>query len=285
MSAPTIIYVLGRGRSGSTYLENVLSKQTGITLLGESRLWPNEYREGHNCSCGEPKTACPFWKPVMDSLPDCDASRAAFAKTIKRSFLFSLAMPKALAAKIYGGVWEHVPAFYRHIAQVHGDPVYLDSSKNPAFARLLASGLDVRIIHVVRHPLGVVYSWKRQRSRAQDNKLYKVRKNLFLAALEWTGSNLLASLTKALSPGQAMVVHYEDMADPEVIARLAAFAGVTGGEGEAKSHAMAGNPGKAAREGEFRLDEEWRKELKLWEKLLYGAVTLPIYIFYPRKTR
>ena len=283
MSGPTIIYVLGRGRSGSTYLENVLSKQTGITLLGESRLWPNEYRDGHDCSCGAAKTACPFWKPVMDSLPEAGASRAAFAKTIKRSFLASLLMPRALAARLFGGVWTHVPAFYRHVAEVHGDPIYLDSSKNPAFARLLASGLDVRIIHVVRHPLGVVYSWKRQRAKAGEAALYQVRKNLFVAALEWTASNLLASLTKAISPGRSMVVHYEEMADPQVISDLIGFCGAADGAGEAKSHAMAGNPGKSAREGDFRLDEEWRSALSPWEKLLYGAVTMPLYIFYPRR--
>ena len=277
---PTIIYVLGRGRSGSTFLENVLSKQTGVTLLGESRLWPNEYRDEHNCSCGQPKTQCPFWAPVIDTLPKPEAARAAFATTIRRSFLASLLMPKALARRVFKGVWEQVPAFYQHISNIHGDPVYLDSSKNPAFARLLASGLDVRIIHVVRHPLGVVYSWKRQRNRTADNALYRQKKNLLVAALEWTASNALASLTKAISPGKSMVIHYEQMSQPQVLEQLVAFTGVQGAAGEAKSHAMAGNPGKAARDGDFRLDEEWRTAFSLWEKLLYGAVTMPLYIFY-----
>lgn len=279
MSGPVIVYVMGRGRSGSTYLENVLSKRTGVTLLGESRLWPNEYRDDHTCSCGEAKTACPFWAPVIETLPNRDESRAGFASTIRRNFLTSLAMPRFLAARVFPKAWAHVPGFYRHIAQTHGDAVLLDSSKNPAFARLMASGLEVRLVHVVRHPLGVVYSWKRQRGRVQDNKLYRVKKNLLVAALEWTGSNLLASWTKALSPGRSMLVHYERMAEPEVLDALVDFAGGPG-EGEAKSHAMAGNPGKSAREGDFRLDEEWRTGLSLFEKLLYGAITMPVYIFY-----
>jgi len=199
-----ILYIMGRGRSGSTFVENDLAHRSGWPLLGESRLWPLVYRDNHNCSCGKPKTACPFWATAIDSLPNPDATKAAFRRMCRRGFLISLLAPNALARRIYADDITAVTNFYGHLAQTHDIDTLIDSSKNPAFGRVLAlsDALDVQFVHVVRNPLGVAYSWKRQRNSGSEHGLHKQRKSIAMAALEWTGSNLLSSISKWRSTGR-----------------------------------------------------------------------------------
>jgi len=160
----------------------------------------------------------------------------------------------------------------------------LDSSKNPAFGAALSQtpGLNVVFIHVVRHPLGVVYSWKRQREKKSDKALYNTRKPLALAALEWTGSNLMCEIAKLRNPLLSIFVRYENLGDVSTQDMLMhQMELVKGGEDHPPlSHVMSGNPGTAWQDADFELDEEWKTGLSLFEKILYGALTYPLYVFY-----
>ena len=70
----TVIYVMSDVRSGSTLLENILSKSGESVSVGEMALLKNHiHRTGPgakwnwNCSCGEPISACSFWSRVIPS--------------------------------------------------------------------------------------------------------------------------------------------------------------------------------------------------------------------------
>ncbi len=279
-----IVYVLGRGRSGSTFIEHVISHDCGVVQLGEVRLWPKCYVDTHMCSCGQPKTDCAFWQPVIDTLDGPEQMRAAFQTTMKRSFLINLLLPKFISKRVFPGVVGQLGAFYEHAAKTHGKNILLDSSKNPAFGAALAQSddVDLRFIHVVRHPLGVVYSWKRQRAKNSDAALHKTRKNLALAALEWTGSNLLCELAKLRAAHGSIVLRYEHLADPNVSRKVVETVRALNSDPDQSpmSHVMSGNPGAASRSTDFRLDEEWRTGLTLLEKLFYGALTYPLFVLY-----
>lgn len=280
----TIIYVLGRGRSGSTFLERRAAKVLEATMLGEVRLWPSCYREDHICGCGAPKTECNFWTKVIDGLPDKDSAQAAFRKTMKRSFLLSLFVPQSLSKRIFQSVVGPVADLYLQIAKTSARATIIDSSKNPAYALLLdqANGVDLHLVHVVRHPLGVVYSWKRQRKRSQDVALYRQRKSLVLAALEWNFSNALSGLTKLRARNDALTIRYEDLGvgvTDELLAKLSNQPTAPDNGSDDLDHVMSGNPGSAAKSDAFSADEEWKSGLRLWEKLVYGALTYPVYLF------
>jgi len=256
-------------------------------MLGEVRLWPNCYRNDHRCGCGQVKTACPFWSAVVEGLPNQIASEAAFERTLQRRTLFILMLPRRVADWMYPGLQSEVQSFYSHLAKIDGLSTVIDSSKNPAYGLILdrAPQMDMTIIHIVRHPLGVVYSWKRQRQRNQEAALYRVRKPLLLASVEWTLSNIFAEVMKWRSCSRAITVHYEDLGSlkmNELLQNLKSDAGSTV-PSSAKNHVMSGNPGGAAQQNEFTEDTEWRTGLSLIEKAAYGIITLPIFFIYKFK--
>src|SRR5499427_9656408 len=63
--APTVVYIAGSGRSGSTMLERVLGEIPGFVNVGELiDLFRHVARHGERCGCGELFADCPFWTSV-----------------------------------------------------------------------------------------------------------------------------------------------------------------------------------------------------------------------------
>ena len=252
-------------------------------MLGETRLWPLTYRDDHICGCGKPKTTCPFWSDVIDSLPDqLDADRA-FRRILSRTVLAAPLVPKSLAKRLLPDAHDQITRFYAQIAAKSGATVAIDSSKNPGYGLLLdqVDGLEMTFVHIIRHPLGVVYSWKRQRNRSQDVLLYRQSKPLFVAAIEWTASNFLAEIMKRRVRGKVYTLNYEEIGTEKADTLINKIVETHDRQGARRiNHTMAGNPGSAARQAEFLVDEEWQTGLNMAEKLLCGLVTYPLYFFY-----
>jgi hypothetical protein len=277
-----VVYIMGRGRSGSTFVENGLAHRSKWPLLGESRLWPTVYKDSHACSCGKAKTDCPFWTIAIDTLPDYEITKAAFHLLGRRKALASLLLPNSIVRKVYAREITALANFYGHLASTHGLDYLIDSSKNPAFGRLLAmaDGIDVQFVHVVRHPLGVAYSWKRQLQSGSNHVLHKQHKSLAMASLEWAASNLLSEIAKWRILGMHHTIRYESLGDPTVLNELvpASYTPTS-----TVQHAMSGNPSAASRQQNFLLDEEWCSGLTGLEKAVCFAISGPILLFYRNK--
>src|SRR5207237_7541437 len=78
----TVIYVMADVRSGSTLLENILSKSDETVSVGELALLKGHIlhrgpgiKWNWNCSCGTPVMECSFWK---DALKGVDVNAAPF---------------------------------------------------------------------------------------------------------------------------------------------------------------------------------------------------------------
>ena len=72
---PTIIYIMSNQRSGSTLIENVLSKSSQIVSVGEAALLSGHiHKKGPgsnwnwNCACGESLLECDFWNKIYKKL-------------------------------------------------------------------------------------------------------------------------------------------------------------------------------------------------------------------------
>src|SRR5918997_6218119 len=73
-----VLYVLGRGRSGSTIFGNVLGELDGFFCGGEIRfLWDPVGVRSSACACGSVIFECPVWSDVLARLRDVDVAQVA----------------------------------------------------------------------------------------------------------------------------------------------------------------------------------------------------------------
>ena len=166
-----MVYLAGLGRGGSTLLERLLGEIPGACPAGEVvHLWLRGVGDGERCGCGQPFPACPFWQAVgQDAFggwtgrrgPDDPAAGPGGPGPVPAAARLG-SPPRRLRPEL-----DEYVAYYRRIyaaiAEVSGSPVVIDSSKHASLAFCLrgSSGLDLRVVHVVRDPRAVAYSWSK----------------------------------------------------------------------------------------------------------------------------
>lgn len=290
-----ILYVLGRGRSGSTFFANVLGQHDGFFSAGELRyLWDPVLTNRASCACGEPFSTCPVWSKVLDRLKDVSVEEAA---GWQRAVVSERNLPRLLRYR-GDGSWPALDAFtsvmkriYDALGEATGASVIVDSSKRPSYAAVvrLLENHDLYCVQMVRDPRASAYSWATRRHRSVFGQGKEVtRRNAFDSTLRWDVLNLEAEvLLRYLSPERRMRLRYEDfVAEPRATsARLTAFVG----ENDAGSpfidqhtvklglnHTIAGNPSRFAT-GELVVQDagEWRTHQKTLDRRITTAVALP----------
>jgi LPS sulfotransferase NodH len=181
------------------------------------------------------------------------------------------------------------------VAAVSGDHVVVDSSKSPTrVAMLAASGLDVSVVHLVRDPRAIAWSWRRS-ARPTDEAHPFTPRTTAAAAVEWTANNAAIEAVVRRTGVRYVRVRYEDLVD-EPVRTLASIADVVGAELDvpiagstatiAPNHTVAGNPSRF-RTGSISLqrDDEWRARLSPADRRLTTAVTLPLLRRYRYRIR
>jgi len=75
---PTVVYITGSGRSGSTLLERALGSAPGLVNVGELfDIFRRDAAQTERCGCGEPFATCPFWAEVARrAFGDWDSERS-----------------------------------------------------------------------------------------------------------------------------------------------------------------------------------------------------------------
>ena len=99
-----VLYLLGKGRSGSTLLSMALGELDGVFAAGELRFfWRRGLVEDRRCACGERITDCAVWGAVAERLADLDAE--ALARDSEAVFRWAAgAAPAARADRGLGAV-------------------------------------------------------------------------------------------------------------------------------------------------------------------------------------
>ena len=295
-----VVYVSGTGRSGSTLLGNAIGSLPGALSVGEVKLgFRRGVAEGGTCGCRLPVVECPVWRPALEatfgSVPSAaealriDAQLTATTRTRR--------VPWWLAGRSSDDVDELVDLFGRlltELSRVSGSPVLVDSSKLPSYGALLARSerLDVRVVHLVRDPRAVAYSWMRVSASQQvagfeeDMERFSPTKS----SLMWLESSGSTAALARRNGAALHVVRYEDLvADPaRVLDGIAEFAGFSDEERDLSfigtaglelrtSHAVAGNPNRV-RSGPLVLkrDDEWVAALPTGQRRLVSGLTAPL---------
>src|SRR5665648_26434 len=173
-----VMFVGGYGRSGSTLIDLLISRSSGVVAVGEFRhIFGRALGDNELCSCSQPFRDCPFWTKVLNhAFPDGydreqihSAVRAYNKLAVLPLILFPILQTKKkrLQASIYADAFSRL---YRSINILTGSEVIIDSTKYPLhglFIKRMILGLDMRTMLLVRDPRAVAFSWQRRKLRPE----------------------------------------------------------------------------------------------------------------------
>ena len=212
------IYIMGRGRSGSTILDILLGNSSEIESVGEL-LFGLSLVDREACSCGATVSDCVFWREVRSRV---EAEGIAWeeacnvdmrAADVWRVWRAGDADPE-MARRV-----RITRALTRGITTVAGKPHLVDAGKSPGHGLLLLRCLpETRVIHLVRDPRQVLQRnlWRvRTGSHLGSRQIALARRSalLFLTweAAKWTVVNLISDLMGRAFPDRVVRVRFEDM--------------------------------------------------------------------------
>lgn len=298
---PTVLYIVGAGRSGSTIFERLLGGFPGFVNVGELvEIFRQIAPRNERCGCGSLFQDCEFWQGVGKRAfgswdPELVHRNALRQHSVARQrYLAQLASARLRNRAFADNLAEYRQVqldLYRAIQQESTADVIVDASK--AVAPLLAlrdeGRIDLRVLHLVRDARGVAYSWAKsdvRRPHATDQGRDTMANfSIGLTSARWTRMEAQAALlTKAMKP--SVTVRYEDLvADPRTTTEAALCALGLGEYWKAgehlrenavvlpASHGISGNPSRfTTGEVTLRADEQWRSNLRKRDRLVSTAL-------------
>jgi hypothetical protein len=298
----SVLYIAGSGRCGSTILGALLERGEGVFSPGElMHLWERGVRGGHPCGCGEPVPACEVWSEILaDVAGESLQARAAammqaqhqVARTVHLPLLLTGRGRERLGAPLQAYVG-HLDALYRSIRDRTGARLVVDASKAPAYAAVLrlVPSIDLTVVHLVRDPRAVAYSWGRRRELVPTSSgapLYMHQAGPTESTSLWLRYNGGTGLVRrALPTHRSLRLRYEDFvtapaASLRTIAALLSLPADTFGleDGHAvlgENHSVSGNPSRF-RSGavELRADDQWRADMRAADRRRVMALAWPL---------
>jgi hypothetical protein len=306
MTDVPVLYIGGWGRSGSTLLAHVLAEVPGFVSVGELRyVWQAGPAGDELCGCGLHFAECPFWTAVGEEAfggwnkVDVDEVLALESAVLRHRNVPLLALGRlapehARRVKRYGDL---TASLYRAILTVSGAQVVVDSTKNPPYAYFLraarASGLRMRVLHLVRDSRGVVHSWAKRMARPEvtSGGAFFQEFSPFQAGVRWMECNLAFELLRRLGTPTVQMRYESLAADPRgELERMFAAMGEHGRHdlsavGDSVEvtgqHSVRGNPMRFARgRQQVRADEAWRTGMARKTRSLVVLVTWPLLLRY-----
>jgi hypothetical protein len=290
-----VLYVLGRGRSGSTIFAQTLGALDGFFFAGEVRcLWDPVLTHDSPCACGEPVTRCPVWSRVLARLGHLDTERVArWQREVVREARVPRLLRRASADRwpALAGYRRVMDEVYAAIVAETGCSTVVDSSKRPSYALVVRDlpAAESAFVHLVRDPRASAHSWRSRRHTGAAGTVVRQRGPVD-ATLRWDLLNLGAEavLRVAGSDHRTLQLRYEDFAAAprdtvDAVAALVGGAPASTAFVDERtvetpaSHALAGNPARY-RTGRvvIREDGEWWVTQPARDKWLAGAAALPL---------
>ncbi len=293
---PRVLFVAGMHRSGTTLIARLLGGLAGFFCAGELHsIWSSRL-----CGCGQELDACPVWSAVlavagrdrpldaqqMLALQSSIRSRPRQLAAMRRAAFSS---ESTLPAQRYADTMRRV---FCAIQDVTGATTVVDSTKTPHYAYLTAklARLEVYVLHIVRDPRAVAYSWSRA---VPDPSKVTGRMGTvgpLASSARWTVWNgLIETMTRKAVCDRYLRVRYEDFAkEPAALVEsVRGFMDLPKTRGPkfidrhtvelSRDHTVSGNPGRF-RSGPTRieLDDRWRTEMARRMRLLAMLPALPL---------
>jgi hypothetical protein len=299
-----VVYIAGSGRSGSTLVERSLGAIPGWVNVGELiELFRKPSVAKELCGCGELFDECPFWGEVGARVfgswtSDAIAGVGALQRRVSRQrFLPRLLLTgddssSAFADTLreYGAVYD---SLYTAIADVAGADVVVDASKWPGQALALERAVtpQLSLLHLVRDPRGVAYSWAKtevRRPHAGESGSLMATHATTETARRWAAFQTeIAVIRRAFD--RSTRLRYEDfVSDPRGrLATVLRELGLSEYAGQLdhvhrdrvdlpQSHGVAGNPSRFEHGVvSLRSDEAWKSAFAERDRRRVTAITAP----------
>jgi Sulfotransferase family len=302
-----VLSLVGEGRSGSTVLAAILGELAGFFDAGELHwVWERSLIQQRPCGCGRPPAECPIWSRVVEKTfgvpPEDQAAGRGGAATgevvadeqevVSRRHRIRLLR----GADRVGTEWPALnrmravtTSLYANLVDVTGARVIIDASKRPEDAAVLAGvdSVDLYVLHIVRDPRAVVFSWSRLKP-SPDGTTVMQRMRPARIVRDWLESNAGAEVLRRHVPDDRwFFTTYEDFAarPRETVQRIVAFMHE---DGEAPfvtddtvvlrgNHTLLGNPDRF-RTGEVTVtpDERWRSHMPRRQQVGVRIATWPL---------
>lgn len=281
-----LIYIAGYPRSGTTLIGNILGECDHVIAIGEPIFFPNPAVTTRQCACGDFFADCPFWSGRLKLLNFDDFHSLPLA-----SFRGSLALLATGSFNFHQGYLRRLQELYDSLYASKTTTVVIDESKFPLYlyALLQLERLDIRVVHMVRDPRAVAFSWTRVKPKASSGG-YMERYHPISTARRWLVDNWLVERLSRLVPTHRL--RYEDFVESpkETVDRLLSWAGIPDPGPFISSsvvhfrkqhHLVASNPvGKTKGELKILADHEWQRQMELKYQWLVTAICWPLMLRY-----
>lgn len=296
--ATTVLFIGGMPRSGSTLLDLLLGQLPGYCDVGELYyLWASGVVRNELCSCAVPFHDCEFWQRVgKEAYGGWDRVDVRRVLELQRRVdtTAGLLWARATRSRRYdrdvGEYLSYIEPLYRAVAEADGARVVVDSTKRPSTAYLLARSqrLDLRVVHLLRDPRGVVNAWRRKVPIPEGTgpRPHLKQRTMRQTLRRWITVNVMIDRLDVRSER----IRYEDLvADPTRWLRVAtSVTDVSACDDELgflRDGAVLPAPSHTATGGRVRmladpfrleLDERWREELPAWRQKVVRAAAGPL---------
>ena len=308
---PTVVYVAGFGRSGSTLVERLLGESSGFTCLGEVvHLWERGITADERCACGEPFSRCPTWQAIGElafgGWHTIDVARVLELRaSVDRQRRIPITALPGTTPRVRDSLIEYTAyyaAIYRAAAELSGSSVVVDSSKHTSLAFALShnADIDLRVLHLVRDPRAVAYSWSKDVARpevaADQPPASMPRYSAAASSRRWLTSNLLVEALRTRHVPIARI-QYEDLVRSPAATLAAAAAAldlplppdvaIEDGAVELEDLPLGRrNPMRfATGTVQLREDDTWTRAMPRGQSRLVTGITSPLHRWYSRPGR
>ncbi len=298
---PTVVFIAGSGRSGSTLLERMLGGIDGFVNVGELiDIFRRVYAGDELCGCGERFSQCAFWCEVGDRafggwsakiVTETAELQSQVARQRHIPHLLSPYQRKTFRDSL-GAYQDRYLKLYQAIAHTAGRRVVVDASKWPAQALALSRcPIDLRVIHVVRDVRGVAWSMNKRdlvRPHATGQHEVMFHQGVAAAAGRWAVCQTEVDAVRIAGTPTALLSYESLIMDARsAISHSLNRLELTVPDGDLKhvgpreaalgaSHGLSGNPSRFdAGITRLRLDEEWRNKMPRASQSLLAAIGAP----------
>ena len=303
----SILYIMGRGYSGSTTLDLILGNHKEIQSVGELTSGFSSSKDSRLCSCYSLLDECVFWGTVRQRLQQQypETSLDEYGRMIRYMARFyripQIRTDTGLPSWFYKVYDPMTHDLYDLISQESQKSYVVDSSKEMGYAYYLLTRFSSRtkIIHLVRDGRGVMWSYLRRLRSGQPfqflRRYYSSRSYwifMVLSALSWNFGNMIGIFLRLFNKDKILLVRYEDLCNNpgEEFSRIGNFIGLDFTEIIRRiensdpfniGHTVGGNRMRHNESGQFifQPDSTWQNHLPKRYSILFVLLSFPLLIY------